>query len=85
MPAPTTTIFLEAHYFGEDSEEFRLPCDAVVATAGGLVVAGVEARHLRALKWRPDYISYWSDGQLLRLAIGAWSALDDVTVRFTLR
>lgn len=79
------TIFLEAHYFGEDSEELRLPCDAVAATAGGLVVAGVEARHLQALKWQPDYLSYWADGQLLRLAVGPWTALDATTVRFTLR
>ncbi|CAG9165460.1 hypothetical protein [Cupriavidus pinatubonensis] len=80
-----TTIFLEAHYFGEDSEELRLACDAVAATAGGLVIAGVETRHLRALKWRPDYLSYWDDGQLLRLAVGPWIALDALTVRFTLR
>lgn len=80
----STTIFLEAHYFGEDSEELR-PCDAVAATAGGLIVAGLEVRHLDALKWRPDYLSYWADGQLLRLAVGAWSALDATTVRFTLR
>jgi len=80
-----TTIFLEAHYFGEDSEELSLPCEAVAATAGGLVVAGIEARRLRALKWRPAYISYWSDGQLVRLAIGAWAALDDKTIRFELR
>lgn len=80
-----TTFFLEAHYFGEDREELRLPCDAIAATAGGLVVAGVEARHLRALKWRPDYVSYWADGQLLRLAVGPWTVLDAQTVRFTLR
>ncbi|KAI3611140.1 hypothetical protein D8I24_0289 (plasmid) [Cupriavidus necator H850] len=42
-----TTIFLEAHYFGDDYEELRLPCDAIATTAGGLVVAGVETRHLR--------------------------------------
>lgn len=42
---PTITIFLEAHYFAEDSEELRLRCDAVVATAGGLVVAGIETCH----------------------------------------
>ncbi|KWR88744.1 hypothetical protein [Cupriavidus sp. IDO] len=80
-----TTIFLEAHYFGDDSEELRLPCEAVAAAAGYLVVAGMEARHLRALKWRPDYLSYWYDGQLLRLAVGPWVALDEKTVRFTLR
>ncbi|KAI3597730.1 hypothetical protein D8I24_6546 [Cupriavidus necator H850] len=80
-----TTIFLEAHYFGEDHEELRLPCEAVAAAAGGLVVAGVEARHLRTLKWRPDYVSYWADGQLLRLAVGPWTVLDAQTVRFTLR
>ncbi len=79
------TIFLEAHYFGEDSEELRLPCEAVAATAGGLVIAGLETRHVHALKWRPDYISYWSDGQLVRLAVGAWTALDDTTIRFALR
>lgn len=80
-----TTIFLEAHYFGEDSEELRLPCDAVAVTASGLVVAGLEARHLLALKWRPDYLSYWEDGQLIRLAVGSWTAVDGSTVRFTLR
>ncbi|WP_035878243.1 hypothetical protein [Cupriavidus sp. amp6] len=84
MPAPTT-IFLEAHYFGEDSEELRLPCEAVAATAGGLVVTGLEARQLRALKWRPDFLSYWKDGQLIRLAVGPWAAADAATVRFTLR
>ncbi|MCY1506359.1 hypothetical protein D9M68_406070 [compost metagenome] len=53
-----TTVCLEAHYFGEDSEELRLVCDAVAANADSLLVAGVEVRHLRALKWRPDYLSY---------------------------
>ncbi|AEI76718.1 hypothetical protein CNE_1c13690 [Cupriavidus necator N-1] len=83
--ATHTTIFLEAHYFGEDSEELRLPCDAVAALASGLVVSGIEVRHLRALKWRPDHLSYWDEGQLLRLAVGPWIALDAHTVRFTLR
>ncbi|WP_434033741.1 hypothetical protein [Cupriavidus sp. a3] len=80
-----TTIFLEAHYFGEDSEELRLPCDAIAATAGGLVVTGLETRHLQALAWQPDYVSYWSDGLLVRLAVGGWTALGDTTVRFSLR
>ncbi|SCU74125.1 conserved hypothetical protein [Cupriavidus necator] len=80
-----TTIFLEAHFFAEDHEELRLPCDAVAVATGGLVVTGVEARHLRALKWRPDYLSYWEDGQLLRLAVGQWIALDALTALFTLR
>ncbi|MBF6987274.1 hypothetical protein [Cupriavidus sp. IK-TO18] len=80
-----TTIFLEAHYFGEDSEELRLPCDAIAATAGGLVVTGLETRHLKTLTWRPDYVSYWSDGLLVRLAVGTWAALNDTTVRFSLR
>jgi len=53
---PPTTIFLEAHYFDEDSEELRLPCEAIAATAGYLVVAGLESRHLQALKWGPDYV-----------------------------
>ncbi|GLC97842.1 hypothetical protein Tamer19_72510 [Cupriavidus sp. TA19] len=79
------TIFLEAHYFGEDSEELRLPCDAIAATAGGLVVTGLEARHLQALTWRPDYVSYWSDDLLVRLAVGGWTALGETTVRFSLR
>lgn len=81
----TNTIFLEAHFFGDDCEELRLPCEAVAAGPRGLVVSGVEACHLQALKWRPDYISYWSDGYLLRLAVGAWSALDETTVLFALR
>ncbi|WP_439685120.1 hypothetical protein MNJPNG_06455 [Cupriavidus oxalaticus] len=81
----TKTIFLEAHYFGEDREELRLPCDAVAAAAGGLVITGIELRPLQRLKWRPDYLSYWEDGQLLRLAVGPWVALAPMTVRFTLR
>ncbi|WP_367394508.1 hypothetical protein [Cupriavidus sp. Agwp_2] len=81
----STTIFLEAHYFGGDSEELRLPCDAIAATAGGLVITGLEARHLQALTWRPDYVSYWSDGLLVRLAVRGWAALGDTTVRFSLR
>jgi len=80
-----TTIFFEAHYFGDDYEELRLPCDAIATTAGGLVVAGVETRHLRALKWRQDYLPYWEDGQLLRLAVGPWTVLDATRVRFTRR
>ncbi|MCY1263151.1 hypothetical protein D9M68_124200 [compost metagenome] len=80
-----TTIFLEAHYFGEDREELRLPCDAVAAAAGGLVVTGIRLHHLQKLKWRPDHLSYWDDGQLLRLAVGPWVALAPMTVRFTLR
>lgn len=83
--AASTTIFLEAHYFGEDSEALRLPCEAIAATAGGLVVTGLEVRQLRALKWRPDFLSYWEDGQLIRLAVGPWAAMDATTVRFTLR
>jgi len=80
-----TTIFLEAHYFGEDREELRLPCDAVAAAAGGLIITGIELRPLQRLKWRPDYLSYWEDGQLLRLAVGSWLAVAPMTVRFTLR
>lgn len=80
-----TTIFLEAHYFGEDREELRLPCEAVAAVAGGLVVTGIELRPLQRLKWRPDYLSYWEDGQLLRLAVGPWLAVAPMTARFTLR
>lgn len=81
----STTIFLEAHYFGGDSEEFRLPCEAVAAVAGGLVITGVDLRPLQRLKWRPDYLSYREDGQLLRLAVGPWVAVAPMTVRFTLR
>ncbi|MBP0640114.1 hypothetical protein [Cupriavidus sp. AcVe19-6a] len=83
--AASTTIFLEAHYFGEDSEALRLPCEAIAAMAGGLVVTGLEPRQLRALKWRPDFLSYWEDGQLIRLAVGPWAAVDATTVRFILR
>ncbi|MBB2918120.1 hypothetical protein [Cupriavidus alkaliphilus] len=80
-----TTICLEAHYFGEDHKELRLPCEAVAAAGGGLIVTGVELRPLQKLKWRPDYLSYWADGQLLRLAVGPWIAVAPMTVRFALR
>lgn len=80
-----TTIFLEAHYFGEDREDLRLSCEAVAATTNFLIIAGVQARHLYALTWRPDHVSYWNNGELLRLAVGQWVALDERTVRFTLR
>ena len=80
-----TTIFLEAHYFGEDREDLQLSCEAVAATTNFLIVAGVQARHLYALTWRPDHVSYWNNGELLRLAVGQWVALDERTVRFTLR
>ncbi|TDF52140.1 hypothetical protein [Cupriavidus sp. L7L] len=85
MSATTFFLLLEAHYFGEDSEELRLPCEAIAATAGGLVIAGVETQCLRELKWRPDYLSYWAEGQLLRLAVGPWIELNSTTVRFSLR
>lgn len=81
----STTIFLEAHYFGEEREDLRLPCDTVAAAAGGLIVTGIRLDQLQKLKWRPDYLSYWEDGQLLRLAVGPWVALAPMTVRFTLR
>ncbi len=66
MPAMTylaESIFLESHFLPGDSAELRLPCDSVTVTRDGLIVDGIETRHLQALVWMPEALSFEADGQ----------------------
>ncbi|CAG9184365.1 hypothetical protein CURE108131_25240 [Cupriavidus respiraculi] len=87
MPAtyPTASIFLEAHFFGEDREELRLPCEAVTVGQQTIVVRGVEARQLTRLRWTPDALSFDVYDHHIRHRVGRPEAVDPLTVRFPLR
>ncbi|MDW3683359.1 hypothetical protein RA280_16720 [Cupriavidus sp. CV2] len=63
------TIFLESHFLPGDTAELRLPCASVIVTDRGLVVEGIETRHLQAMVWVAEYLSFDADGQHHRFRV----------------
>lgn len=82
---PAQSVFFEAHFLGEDLAELRLPCEAVVLEPRAITTRGVEARHLAALKWTPDALSFRSLDQNHWYAVGRPSVVDPLTARFARR
>lgn len=85
MPAyQAASILLEAHYFGDDAELLRLPCDSVTVQGGAILVDGVEIRHLRGLRWTPDYLSFDAGGDHHRYPVSRPAVVGPQAARFAL-
>ncbi len=87
MPAtyPTASVFLEAHFFADDREELRRPCKAVTVGKDSIVVRGIETRHLAALRWTPDALSFGAYQHQLSFKVWRPAIIDGLTARFPLR
>jgi hypothetical protein len=59
----TDSIFLESEFLPGDVAELRLPCEGIAVTADAVTVQGVETRHLQAMVWVAEYLSFDADGQ----------------------
>jgi len=85
MPAyQAASILLEAHYFGDDAELLRLPCDRVTVQGGAIVVDGLETRILRGLRWTPDYLSFEAGGDHHRYPVSRPAVVGPQAARFAL-
>ncbi|EKZ96527.1 hypothetical protein SGO26_06445 [Cupriavidus metallidurans] len=85
MPAyQPASILLEAHYFGDDAEMLRLPCASVTVQSGAILVDGVEIRHLHALRWTPDYLSFSDGGDHHRYPVSRPAVIGPQAARFAL-
>ncbi|WP_422649025.1 hypothetical protein OJJOAM_000942 [Cupriavidus sp. H18C1] len=86
MPAtyPTASVFLEAHFFADDGEELRLPCVAVTVCNDRIVVCGIATRHLNAIRWIPDALSFRAYERHHRFPVGRPVVLDQESARFPL-
>jgi len=78
------SILLEARYFGDDAEFLRLPCTRVAIGNGAIVVHGIEPRHLQALPWTPDFLSFDEHGTLHRYPVGRPAVVGPGQARFAL-
>lgn len=87
MPAtyPTASVFLEVHFFADDREELRLPCEAVTVDKDAIVVRGIETRHLAALRWTPDALSFGAYQHQLSFKVWRPAIIDGLTAQFPLR
>ncbi len=87
MPAtyPASSVFLEAHFFADDREELYLPCDAITVGREAIVVRGIETRHLAALRWTPDALSFRAYQHELVFKVWRPTVIDSLTARFPLR
>ncbi|MGY2486880.1 hypothetical protein [Cupriavidus sp. CP313] len=81
----TPSIFLEAQFFADDQVEERLACEGVSEAQDGITVHGVDVRHVRALRWTPDYLSFHDDGRVRRHPVGRWVEFGPSTVKFARR
>lgn len=79
-----TSIFLEAHFFGDDREAMRLPCRAVSVQPGAIIVRGIEAHQLQALRWTADALSFDTGHAHARYQVGRPTSVDPLTARFPL-
>ncbi|MGY8527581.1 hypothetical protein [Paracidovorax citrulli] len=87
MPAnyPAPSIFLEVLLSADSGAELRLPCDAVTVGRDTIVVRGIGTRHLSALRWIPDSLSFQSYQHRPQFPVPRHSAIDGLTARFPLR
>ena len=82
MPAyQAASILLEAHYFGDDAELLRLPCDCVTVHGGAIVVTGLETRYLHGLRWTPDYLSFEAGGDHHRYPVSRPAVVGPLAAR----
>ncbi|TWG80385.1 hypothetical protein L602_000500000310 [Cupriavidus gilardii J11] len=86
MPAtyPARSICLEVAFFGDERDEVRLACDAVTIQPGAIVVRGVDARHLGAIEWAPDALSFSAYDRHHRFPVGRPTLIDHGSALFPL-
>lgn len=82
---PVPSVFLEARFFADDLVEERLHCEGVTEARDGIVIHGFGMRHVRALGWTPDYLTFETGGQVRRHRVGRWAELGHNAVIFPLR
>jgi len=83
LAAPS--VFLEARFFADDQVEERLACEGISEAQDGITVHGLDVRHVRALGWTPDYVSFEANGQVRRHRVGPWVELQPNAVKFSVR
>ncbi|MGT2507936.1 hypothetical protein [Cupriavidus basilensis] len=81
----TASIFLETHYLPGDIAELRLPCDAVTVTDVAISVKGIETRHIQAMNWLAEYLSFESDGNEFRFRVARPAVMPPLNARFPRR
>ncbi|KAA0178849.1 hypothetical protein FX016_23245 [Cupriavidus gilardii] len=82
---PTACVFLVAHCVTDDREALRLPCEAVTIAKDDIVVRGIETRHLAALRWTPDALSFGAYQHQLSFKVWRPAIIDGLTAQFPLR
>ncbi|MGT2427909.1 hypothetical protein ACU4HD_02935 [Cupriavidus basilensis] len=78
------TIFLESQFLPDDVAELRLPCESVTVGTGAVTVQGVETRHLQAMVWAAEYLSFEADGQHHRFRVARPAVKPPLRARFPL-
>ncbi|NOV25360.1 hypothetical protein E5S69_17795 [Cupriavidus necator] len=68
-----SAVFLEAQFLPDDQVEERLDCEAITERRDKIVVHGLDVRHVRALRWTPDFVSFQAAGQVRRHAVSGWA------------
>lgn len=63
------TMFLESEFLPVDVAELRLPCERVEVSDSAVTVHGIETRHLQAMVWLAEYLSFDADGQHHRFRV----------------
>jgi hypothetical protein len=84
-PRATSAVFLEAQFFADDLVEQRLECEGITERQDKIIVHGLDARHVQALRWTPDYVSYQAEGQVRRHPVTRWAEAGPNTVVFARR
>lgn len=63
------TILLEASGGKRGASALRLHCKSVTIAPGGVVVDGIAVRHLLAIAWNPEYLSFDFHGESYRIRV----------------
>ncbi|WP_416046981.1 hypothetical protein [Cupriavidus basilensis] len=63
------TIFLESEFLPGDVAELRLSCDTVTVTDDAVTIQGIETRHIQAMVWLAEYLSFDADSQRHRFRV----------------
>lgn len=69
MTYQAPSIFLESEFLPGDVAELRLPCNTILVSGDAVTVQGVETRHLQAMVWLAEYLSFDADGQHHRFRV----------------
>lgn len=75
---------MEAQFFADD-RGVAAACEAVTVGQHAIVVRGIETRHLAALRWTPDALSFGAYQHQLSFKVRRPAIIDGLTARFPLR